>query len=133
MSFNLEIVSPVKLVYSGEVKSVSIPGTSGSFQVLQNHAPFISTFTVGKIKIEKDTEVLEFSTGGGVFEVKDNKAVVLAESIETKEEINVARANQSKLRAEEILKMIEITEEEKDEAKLALQRAVNRIRFKEKK
>lgn len=133
MSFNLEIVSPVKLVYSGEVKSVSIPGTSGSFQVLQNHAPFISTFTVGKIKIEKDTEVLEFSTGGGVFEVKDNKAVVLAESIETKEEINIARANQSKLRAEEILKMIEITEEEKDEAKLALQRAVNRIRFKEKK
>lgn len=133
MSFNLEIVSPVKLVYSGEVKSVSIPGTSGSFQVLQNHAPFISTFTVGKIKIEKDTEVLEFSTGGGVFEVKDNKAVVLAESIETKEEINVARANQSKLRAEEILKMIEITEEEKDEAKLALQRAVNRIKFKEKK
>lgn len=133
MSFNLEIVSPVKLVYSGEVKSVSIPGTSGSFQVLQNHAPFISTFTVGKIKIEKDTEVLEFSTGGGVFEVKDNKAVVLAESIETKEEINIARANQSKLRAEEILKMIEITEEEKDEAKLALQRAVNRIKFKEKK
>ncbi len=133
MSFNLEIVSPVKLVYSGEVKSVSIPGTSGSFQVLQNHAPFISTFTVGKIKIEKDTEVLEFSTGGGVFEVKDNKAVVLAESIETKDEINIARANQSKLRAEEILKMMEITEEEKDEAKLALQRAVNRIKFKEKK
>ncbi len=133
MSFNLEIVSPVKLVYSGEVKSVSIPGTSGSFQVLQNHAPFISTFTVGKIKIEKDTEVLEFSTGGGVFEVKDNKAVVLAESIETKDEINIARANQSKLRAEEILKMMEITEEEKDEPKLALQRAVNRIKFKEKK
>ena len=132
MSFNIEIVSPVKMVYSGEVNSVSIPGTSGSFQVLQNHSPLISTFSVGKIKIEKDSEIIEFSTSGGVFEVKSNKAIVLAESIESKDEINIERARQSKLRAEEILKMIEITEDEKDDAKLALQRAVNRIKFKEK-
>ncbi len=132
MSFNIEIVSPVKMVYSGEVNSVSIPGTSGSFQVLQNHAPLISTFSVGKIKIEKDSEIIEFSTSGGVFEVKSNKAIVLAESIESKDEINIERARQSKLRAEEILKMIEITEDEKEDAKLALQRAINRIKFKEK-
>ena len=133
MSFNLEIVSPVKLVFQGEVKSVTIPGTLGSFQVLQNHAPLISTFIVGKIKVEKDSESLEYSTSGGVFEVKNNKAIVLVDSIETKEEIDIERAKLSKVRAEEILKISDSSIDEKEDAKLALQRAENRIKVIENK
>jgi len=133
MSFNLEIVSPVKMVFQGEVKSVTTPGTLGSFQVLQNHAPLISTFMIGSIKVEKDSDTLEYSTGGGVFEVKNNKAIVLADSIETKEEIDIERAKLSKIRAEEILKISDKTINEKEEAKLALQRAVNRIKVIENK
>ena len=133
MSFNLEIVSPVKMVFQGEVNSVTIPGTLGSFQVMQNHAPLISTFTIGKIKIEKDSQTIEYSTSGGVFEVKKNKAIVLADSIETKEEIDIERAKVSKVRAEEILKISDVTINEKEEAKLALQRAENRIKIVENK
>ena len=113
MSFNLEIVSPVKMVFEGEVNSITIPGTLGSFQVLQNHAPLISTFIVGRIKVEKDSESMEYSTSGGVFEVKNNKAIVLADSIETIEEIDIERAKLSKVRAEEILKIADSTVDEK--------------------
>jgi F-type H+-transporting ATPase subunit epsilon len=132
MSFYLEIISPVKIVFQGEVKSVTIPGTTGSFQVLQNHAPLISTFSIGKIKIEKDSEEIEYSTGGGVFEVKNNKSVVLAQSIESKEEIDIERAKFSRLKAEDLLKAGELNAVEKEDARAALQRAINRLRFSEK-
>lgn len=133
MSFNLEIVSPARMVFQGEVKSVTIPGTLGSFQVLQNHAPLISTFIVGRVKVEKDSETIEYSTSGGVFEVKNNKAIVLADSIETKEEIDIERAKLSKIRAEEILKIENSSVNEKEEAKFAIQKAENRIKVIENK
>lgn len=121
------------MVFQGEVNSVTIPGTLGSFQVLKNHAPLISTFEVGKIKIQKDNETLEYSTSGGIFEVKKNKAVILAESIETKQDIDLERARMAKIRAEEILKMMEVENEEKEEARKSLERAVNRLKLAEKK
>ncbi len=132
-NLSLEIISPVEVVFEGEINSVTIPGTEGSFQVLKNHASMISTFEVGKIKIEKDSETFEYSTGGRIFEVKNNKAIVLADSIESKEDIDLDRAVQSKIRAEEILKMMEANSVEKEEAKVALQRAINRIKITEKK
>ncbi len=132
-SFELEIVSPVKTVFQGEVTSVTVPGTLGSFQVLKNHAPLVSTFEIGFIKIRKDTEIMEYATGGGIFEVKKNKAVILAESVETREEIDISRANLSKSRAEQILKMMDAEVQDKEAAKIALQRAINRIKLADKK
>ncbi|HMQ69585.1 MAG TPA: ATP synthase F1 subunit epsilon [Ignavibacteria bacterium] len=132
-SFNLEIISPVVTVFSGEVNSVTVPGTSGSFQVLKNHAALVSSVEVGMVKINKGSEVIEYSTSGGLFEVKNNKAILLAESIESKEEIDLERARQSKARAEQILKIAEAREDEKLEAREALQRAVNRIKLAERK
>ena len=127
-NLNLEIVSPVRMLFEGEVKSVTIPGTLGNFQVLRNHAPLIATFEVGKIKVEKDSgERLLYSTSGGIFEVKNNKAIVLADSIESSEEIDVERSRLAKIRAEEILKLADTTAEEKEEAKQSLKRSVNRI------
>lgn len=122
------------MIFQGEVKSIIIPGTVGSFQVLYNHAPTIATFKVGQIKVEKDNnKIMEYSTSGGIFEVKKNKAIVLAESIESKEEIDIERAHQAKIRAEEILKLIDTKNEEKEKAKLSLQRALNRIKIAENK
>lgn len=129
----LEIVSPVKMVYSEEVDSVTIPGTDGSFQVLKNHAALIATFTLGKIRIKKGQDTIIYSTSGGIFEVKNNKAIVLAESIETVEEIDIDRAKLAKTRAEEILAMAEANEDEVREAKEALQRAINRLKIAEKR
>ena len=132
-SFSLEIISPIRTLFKGDVSSVFIPGTKGSFQVLKNHAPLVSSFEIGMIKIKRDAEIMEFSTSGGIFEVKNNKAIILAETIESKEEIDLSRARNSKSRAEQILKMGDVREDKKSEAKVSLQKAINRIKVAENK
>lgn len=76
----LEIISPDKKLYSGEVSLVQLPGTVGSFEIMHNHAPIISTLSKGKIKIvdpDKKIEYIEIKSG--VVEVLNNKIIVLAE------------------------------------------------------
>jgi len=76
----LEIITPDNKVFSGEVSLVQLPGTDGSFEILNNHAPIISTLTKGKIKIidsEKNTKY--FDINSGVVEMQKNKIIVLAE------------------------------------------------------
>ena len=76
----LEILTPDKTIYQGEVTSVTVPGTLGSFEVLKDHAPIISTLEDGKVIIRtgnKAEEILFIK--GGVVEVLDNKIIVLAE------------------------------------------------------
>jgi F-type H+-transporting ATPase subunit epsilon len=77
----LEIITPDKKVYSGEVSSVSVPGAAGRFQLLNNHAPIISTLLNGKVKIKDKEGVKEFNVKGGVVENLKNKVVILAESL----------------------------------------------------
>lgn len=78
----LEIITPDKTVYSGKVKLIQLPGSKGTFEMLKNHAPIISTLEKGKIKVEEESgEVLFFDVDGGVVENKDNKIIVLAESV----------------------------------------------------
>ncbi|MGE5393505.1 MAG: ATP synthase F1 subunit epsilon [Candidatus Saccharibacteria bacterium] len=78
----LEIITPDKVIYSGQVKLVQLPGTKGSFEILKNHAPIISTLEKGKIKvIEESGQTLYFEVEGGVIENKDNKIIVLVESV----------------------------------------------------
>ncbi|MDF1613055.1 MAG: ATP synthase F1 subunit epsilon [Stygiobacter sp.] len=126
---NLEIITPSKQAYKGIVKSITVPGSLGSFQVLFNHAPLLSTFEIGKIKIVNQAdEETEFTTGGGTIEVIDNKILILADSLETKEEIDLERAKSSYQRAKERLANrkadIDILR-----AEASLQRALNRIKF----
>lgn len=80
----LEIIAPDKNLYSGEVDLVQVPGSKGSFEILRNHAPIISTLEEGRIKIV-DTKgaTIFFEVNGGVIEVKNNKIIVLAESAKT--------------------------------------------------
>lgn len=76
----LEIVTPDKKVFSGEIKLIQVPGSKGQFEVLRNHAAIISTLAAGKVKIvSPDGEKTFFDIQGGVIEVKNNKIVVLAE------------------------------------------------------
>jgi F-type H+-transporting ATPase subunit epsilon len=78
----LEIITPDKSIYSGKVKLVQVPGSKGSFEILANHAPVISVLEKGRIKVEAESgEVLFFEVDGGVVENKDNKIIVLAESL----------------------------------------------------
>ncbi len=77
---NLEIITPEKELFSGKVASVKFPGTSGEFEILNNHAPIISTLSEGKIRViteQKKTEYFEINSG--VIEMQKNKIIVLAE------------------------------------------------------
>ncbi|MFM8432037.1 MAG: FoF1 ATP synthase subunit delta/epsilon, partial [Bacteroidota bacterium] len=77
----LEIITPDKKVYAGDVTSVSVPGTDGRFQLLEMHAPIISTLLNGTVKVmDKEGEKL-FEVKGGVIENLDNKVIILAEAV----------------------------------------------------
>lgn len=83
-TFELEIVTPEAQIFAGSVKSVQVPGSDGSFQVLVNHAPIISTLGKGTVKLVKDDgETLSYNTQDGVIEVLKNKAIILVEKLLT--------------------------------------------------
>ena len=79
----LEIITPDKKLFTGEVKLIQVPGTKGSFEILKNHAPIISTLEQGTIKIiDQQNHEEFFDIPGGVIEVKKNKVIILSESKE---------------------------------------------------
>lgn len=76
----LEIITPDKKLYEGQVKSATFPGSEGSFGVLNGHMPFVSTLKAGTINIIEDSnEKKEFVIKGGVAEIKYNTVIVLAD------------------------------------------------------
>jgi len=78
---NIEIVTPDKNIYSGEIKLVKLPGTDGSFEILKNHAALISTLEKGEIKIiDTNNDIRLFDIKDGVVEVLNNKITVLLSS-----------------------------------------------------
>jgi F-type H+-transporting ATPase subunit epsilon len=77
----LEIITPEKKVYSGEVEAIKLPGAEGSFGILKNHAPLIATLKQGTVKVTEVSKKIEnFVINGGVVEVLHNKVTVLAEA-----------------------------------------------------
>ena len=77
----LEIITPDKKVFEGEVTSAQFPGSQGSFEVLNNHAPLISTLENGRIRVTSAAGNQFFNVDGGVVEVLQNKIIVLAEAV----------------------------------------------------
>jgi len=77
----LDIVTPDKKVFEGEVSAVTFPGSDGEFQILSNHAPLISALGKGKVTIQASGKTEELTIDGGVVEVLNNNIVVLAESV----------------------------------------------------
>jgi F-type H+-transporting ATPase subunit epsilon len=78
----IEIITPDKKVFEGDIKSVRVPGKKGSFQVLKDHAPIISTLENGPVfivDIQGNEKIFEIN--GGVIEVKTNKIILLADSV----------------------------------------------------
>jgi F-type H+-transporting ATPase subunit epsilon len=77
----LEIITPEKKLYSGDAEIVKLPGTSGYFEIMLNHAPLVSTLIAGKIKVKDSKGVIaHFDIGGGVVEVVNNNVIVLIDS-----------------------------------------------------
>ena len=78
---HLEIITPDKTIYQGEVESATFPGSKGSFQVLKNHAALISSLDKGKVIYKINGTDQEIMVNGGVVEVLNNKIILLAEEV----------------------------------------------------
>ncbi len=129
---NLEIITPEKIIYKDSVDSITIPGSKGMFQVLKDHAPLMSTIEIGVITLNKSDEKTYLTTAGGTIEVLKNNVLILADSVEVIDDIDIDRAESAKTRAEENLKRKKEKEIDGVRAELALKRAINRIGAKEK-
>ena len=130
-TFHLEIVTPKRIVFKGEVTSFSAPGVEGGFQVLHSHAPLLATVTIGKVKLsEASGTELHYAISGGFVEVRDNNVILLAETAERTDEIDVERVKAARDRA---LKRIaeKYPKTDIERAKLALYRALNRLKIAE--
>ena len=78
----IEIITPDRKVFEGDVKSIRVPGKKGSFQVLKDHAPIVSTLENGPvIMVDQNGNQSVYEIDGGVIEVKSNKIILLADSV----------------------------------------------------
>jgi len=126
--FNIEIVTPEKLVFKGEVKSLVVPSYKGYLGVLADHAPLVCMLVPGEITVHSDDKTDVYSISGGFMEVAKNNAVVLADSAEKPGEIDVQRAASAKERAQSRLKKPG-RDIDQDRAREAHLRAKNRKRI----
>jgi F-type H+-transporting ATPase subunit epsilon len=99
----LTITSPEKIVFQDEVDSISVPTTMGEITVLPQHIPLISLLTAGEIIIRLGHEEISMAISGGFLEVRGEGVTVLADTAERSEEIDEARAEEAKKRAQSLL------------------------------
>jgi F-type H+-transporting ATPase subunit epsilon len=125
----LVVVTPYGEVFRGDVKSVVLPGAEGDFGVLEHHERFLAPLRVGQIEFEAAQGKSYGAISGGFADVSGHQVVVLAESAEAAEEIDVARAELARDRAREGLARLGADEkrERYEEYEAALERALNRL------
>jgi len=126
-SFQLEIVTPEKLVVKEAVEEAQIPGLDGYLGILPGHAPLITELGVGVITYRAGGATKTLSVAWGFAEVLQDKVTILAETVERPDEIDVARAQQAKERAEQLLKSND-PELDYDRAQDDLRRAETRLK-----
>lgn len=131
-TFQLEIVTPEKMVVKDIAEECQIPGKNGYLGILPGHAPLITELAVGEITYKNQGYTHHLAVAWGFAEVLPDKVTVLAETAERSEEIDVHRAEEAKQRAEDRLKSGS-TDVDYERAENALQRAETRIQVAENK
>jgi F-type H+-transporting ATPase subunit epsilon len=125
-TFEIEIVTPEKLVVKDVAEEAQIPGKSGYLGILPGHAPLITELAVGEITYKSAGTTKHISVAWGFAEVLPTRVTILAETAEKPEEIDVARAQQAKQRAEQELASGK-TDLDYDAVQAALERAETRL------
>jgi F-type H+-transporting ATPase subunit epsilon len=130
-SLKLDIVTAERIVYSEEVDAVIAPGTEGQLGILPHHAPLMTILQAGELVARRGGEEDTMAISGGFLEVRPDRIIVLADSAERAEEIDVERAEAAKKRAEQRLleKPVEI---DTARCESALRRAMARLTVAEK-
>ena len=132
-TLHLEIVTIERKVFDDEVAMVIAPGSEGVLGILPHHTPLLTALTYGELQIKRDSQEDQFfAIGGGFMEVQPLHVVVLADSAEHAEEIDIERAEAARRRAEESLARAP-AELELERAESALRRSVVRIKVAERR
>ena len=129
----LEIITPERVLVQQEVDMVEARGTYGEFGILPGHTQFLSTIEIGELRYSVDGQTVSLSTGGGIAEIVEDKALFLLDSSEFAEEIDVDRARRAMERAQTMIKTLTMDQKEYRLQEMALLRAIARISVASKK
>lgn len=129
---HLKIITHEKVVFDSDVDEIYSKGVNGEFGILPNHVPFMCALDVGVTKAVMAGKTEYFATMGGVFQLKDNQALILTQAAENGSNIDVARAKEAKERAEARLASVSDDLDVK-RAEVALSRAAARLKASMKK
>ena len=123
----LEIVTPYSKVVDMEVEEVTATGKLGEFGVLPGHAPFLTSLKIGELAYKNNGITEHMALNWGYFEIQDDKIIVLVETAEAAEEIDLERARAALGRAEEALKKLTAEDKQHKIYEAALERAIIRM------
>jgi len=127
----LDIVTAERMVYSDNVDMVIAPGFEGQLGILPHHTPLMTTLLPGELRVKKGDEEVSLAISGGFLEVRPDRVVVLADSAERAEEIDVERAEEARKRARERLSQELELGIDGARAEAALRRSLARLRVAE--
>ena len=125
-TLHVEIVTAERELYNGEADAVNAPGSEGRLGILPRHAPLLAFLKAGELRIDLQGDEDSIFVSGGFLEVYENTVTVLADSAENAEEIDQARAEEARRRAQERLAETQ-NDQERAELQGALERAINRL------
>jgi len=123
----LEVVTPEKMVFSGKVDEVTLPGTEGEFGVLRGHEPLLTSVDIGELYFLAGGKKVYYAVNTGYAEVTGSKVTVLIETAERADAIDKDRAIKAKETATASLAQLNKEHEDYEKMRLALARAINRI------
>ena len=133
MPLLLEIVTPERRVYQGEVDSVQVPGIDGELGILPHHAPLLSLLGDGELRIRHGAEEESIAIFGGFVQVRPDKVVIMAETADMASEIDLERAQEARREAEKALETGYHEGPDLSAARAQLQTALLRIRVAERR
>ena len=128
--FKLKIVTPSGIYKETEVEMLNLRTTSGQIGILANHLPLASAIDISEMNYIKDGQRYKFALAGGFVYVNDDETTIIANAIESPEEIDLRRAQEAKARAEERLHNQSNDDMDILRAEVALRKAITRIRVK---
>ncbi len=131
-SIKLDIVTAERQVYSDDIDVVVAPGVEGQLGILPHHTPLMTMLQPGELRLRKGGEEISMAISGGFLEVRPDRIIILADAAERVEEIDIARAEEAKRRAEELLRHRAPGLDEA-QAQAAIQRSLVRLKVAERR
>ena len=132
-TFKLQIISPDRIFFDGDVEMVELRTTEGDLGILKDHIPLTAVTVPGILTIHQDGGTRQAAVHDGFVEILKDKVIVLAEASEWPEEIDINRANEAKIRAERRLRGEEGVEINTQRAEASLRKALIRIQVAERR